>query len=274
MDDYIPLLFNAAFAALFAGACLYILHFVDQRRFVRVLARSLVLAGFVFLSSVLALRFFAAGGFSVLGLHESLIFFAWLLVAGFWISELKSGSSVNAILAMPLVAALLGAARFVDNAVKPVPPALQSRWLGLHVTACFVGYACFVLGFCFAVLYLWQEAEIKSRRVDENFFRLPSLGMLDAMGYKTIALGFIALSIGIISGSVWAQRAWGTFWSWDPKETWALLLWLVYLAYLHGRVTRAWKGRRSAYYAIAGFFVMIFTYLGSSFLFRGLHSYL
>lgn len=274
MNDYIPLLFNAAFWALFAGACLYILHFIDQRRFIRILARSLVLTGFVFLSSVLALRSFSAGGFSVLGLHESLLFFAWLLVAGFWVSELKSGSSVNAIIAMPLVAALLGAARFVDSAVKPIPPALQSRWLGLHVTSCFVGYACFVLGFCFAVLYLWQEAEIKSRRVDENFFRLPSLGMLDAMGYKTIALGFIALSIGIISGSVWAQRAWGTFWSWDPKETWALLLWLVYLAYLHGRVTRGWKGRRSAYYAIAGFFVMIFTYLGSSFLFRGLHSYL
>jgi cytochrome c-type biogenesis protein CcsB len=268
------LLFNCAFLVLFASGVLYIQFFVNQRNAFRLLAYTLALLGFGALTSVLAVRTFVAGAFSVFGLYESLLFFAWLIIAAHLLIERRTGNSVNAIFVLPLVVMLLGGAKFIDSALRPLPPALQSHWLGIHVTFCFLGYACFVLGFCCAVLYLWQEAEVKSRNVDRYFFRLPSLGLLDSMGYKTVALGFVFLSLGIISGSVWALRAWGSFWNWDPKETWSLILWLVYLVYLHGRVARGWKGRRSAYCAIAGFIVMIFTYLGVSFLFSGLHSYL
>ncbi|MDD5774943.1 MAG: c-type cytochrome biogenesis protein CcsB [Candidatus Omnitrophica bacterium] len=274
MNGYISVLFNAAFFILFASSALYVVYFVGQRERVRAGAYALAIAGLGCLSALIAARSFAAGAFSVFGLHESLVFFAWVIVAAYLFVERKSGSSVNAFFVMPLAVMLLGAAKFIDSTVRPLPPALQSRWLGIHVTSCFLGYACFVLAFCFAVLYLWQEAEVKSRKVDRYFFRLPSLGMLDSTGYKAAALGFVFLSIGIISGSVWAQRSWGAFWSWDPKETWSLVLWLVYLAYLHGRVSRGWKGRRSAYCAIAGFIVMIFTYLGVPLLFPGLHAYL
>jgi len=260
--------------SFFAGAVLYILYFVGEKRSVRFFSRLFILAGFFLLTAVLFGRSLIAGGFSVLGLHESLLFFAWLIVAILLISEFKSGNSANGIIALPVVVALLGVARFIDSAIKPIPPALQSGWLGIHVTSCFLGYACFVLGFCFALLYLWQEAEIRSHKVDRNFFRLPSLEMLDSMEYRAVALGFVFLSIGIISGSMWAQRAWGAFWNWDPKETFSLALWFVYLVYLHGRIARGWQGRRSAYCAIAGFILMIFTYIGASFMFSGLHSYL
>jgi cytochrome c-type biogenesis protein CcsB len=274
MTGFYNSIYNLAFAAFFASGLVYILYFNNQRK--KWLGGGVVLAmsGFFCLTAVLVMRVLAANGFSVFGLYESLLFFSWLIMILYLFVERKANNSVNAIFVLPLVVVLLSFAKFFDSSVRPLPPALKSYWLGIHVTFCFLGYACFVLGFCFAVLYLWQEREIKSRKVDRFFFRLPSLGLLDSLGYRTIAYGFCFLSLGIISGSVWAQRAWGSFWSWDPKETLSLILWLVYLIYLHGRLTQGWKGRRCAFLAIAGFIVMLFTYLGVSFILPGLHSYL
>jgi cytochrome c-type biogenesis protein CcsB len=274
MTAYPPFLFDVVFATFFASGLFYISYFLTQRTLWRTLGYGLVILAFCCLTAVLVLRSMTARTFAVFGLYESLLFFSWLIMTAYLFMERTAGNNVHAILVLPLVIALLGAAKFIDSAVRPLPPALQSTWLGIHVTFCFLGYACFVLAFCFAVLYLWQEREVKSRNVDRYFFRLPSLGLLDSLGYKTIGSGFVFLSLGLISGSVWAQRAWGSFWSWDPKETWSLILWLVYLVYLHGRLTQGWKGRRSAYLAIAGFVIMIFTYLGVSFFLPGLHSYL
>ncbi|MFA5099791.1 MAG: c-type cytochrome biogenesis protein CcsB [Candidatus Omnitrophota bacterium] len=274
MIGYAGLIFDWAFVSSFASGLFYVLYFMTQWLSWRRLGYFMVIVALCMLSAVLALRFAAARSFAVFGLYESMIFFSWLIVSIYLIVARRTGNSVNAIFVLPLVAVLLGFAKFIDNAVRPLPPALRSHWLGIHVTFCFLGYACFVLAFCFAVLYLWQERELKSRKVDRYFFRLPSVGLLDSLGYKMIAFGFVFLSLGIISGSVWAQRAWGSFWSWDPKETWSLIMWLVYLVYLHGRLTRGWKGRKSAYIAILGFIIMLFTYLGVSFLLPGMHSYL
>jgi cytochrome c-type biogenesis protein CcsB len=97
--------------------------------------------------------------------------------------------------------------------------------------------------------------------------------MLDDVGYKTIMMGFPLLTVGIITGAVWANKAWGTYWGWDPKETWSLITWLVYAAYLHARLTRGWKGKRAAILSMVGFLAVIFTYLGVNLLLSGLHSY-
>jgi cytochrome c-type biogenesis protein CcsB len=274
MDGYSGGIFNAAFVSSFGSGVFYVLYFMTQRLFWRRLGSAMTIFALCMLTAVLGLRAAASQSFAVFGLFESLVFFSWVILGIYLFVARRAGNSVNAIFVLPLVAVLLGFAKFIDNAVRPLPPALQSRWLGIHVTFCFLGYACFVLAFCFAVLYLWQERELKSRKVDRYFFRLPSVGLLDSLGYKMVAFGFVFLSLGIISGSVWAQRAWGSFWSWDPKETWSLITWLVYLVYLHGRLTRGWIGRKSAYVAILGFILMIFTYLGVSFLLPGLHSYL
>ncbi len=270
-DRYI---YNTAFAVLFASGLGYIFYFNTQREAFRRFAISAAAAGFACLTAILVLGIVSAGRFAVFGLLGSLIFFSWLVILLYLLVEKRSGNSANAIFVVPVVVVLLGLGTFLDSGARPLPPALNSYWLGIHVTFCFLAYACFVLCFCFALLYLWQEREVKSRKVDRYFFRLPSLGFLDNLGYRTAAYGFVFLSLGLISGSVWAQRAWGSFWSWDPKETWSLVLWLVYLLYLHGRFAKGYKGRRCAYLAIAGFAVMLFTYLGASFLFRGLHSYL
>jgi cytochrome c-type biogenesis protein CcsB len=274
MTGYAGAIFNGAFVAAFGSGVFYVLYFMTQRVPWRRLGYVMTLCALCMLTAILVLRAVAAQSFSVFGLYESLIFFSWLIIGIYLFVARRTGNSVNAIFVLPLVVVLLGFAKFIDNAVRPLPPALRSSWLGFHVTTCFLGYACFVLAFCFAVLYLWQERELKSRKVDRFFFRLPSVGLLDSLGYKTVAFGFVFLSLGLISGSVWAQRAWGSFWSWDPKETWSLILWLVYLVYLHGRASRGWKGRKGAYLAVAGFIIMLFTYLGVAFLLPGLHSYL
>ncbi len=274
MIQYSGLVFNSAFFAFFAAGAAYMLFFFFQKRFWSGSGFALTVAGQILLTAVIASRMFVSGTFSVFGLYESLVFFVWSLTALFILFSRKTGENVNSILVLPIAVLILGAAKLAGNAVKPLPPALQSPWFGAHVTLCFLAYGCFVLSFCFSVLYIWQENEVKSRKIDAFFFRLPSLGLLDKTGYQSAVAGFVFLTMGIVSGSLWAHAAWGSFWSWDPKETWALILWLVYLVYMHGRLVRGWKGRKSAYIAIAGFAVMLFTYLGVSFLLPGLHSYL
>lgn len=212
--------------------------------------------------------------FAVANLYESLNFFAWMIVLVYIISEFRHKQWSDGVFVLPLVVSLVAYAAALDSDIRPMAAVLKSPWMAVHVTLCFLSYACFVLAFCFAVMYIWQEKELKSRKVDAFFFRLPAIEFLDRLGYRAIVFGFIFLTLGIISGSVWAARAWGAFWSWDPKETFSLILWLLYLVYLHGRLISGWRAKISAYLAIIGFAVMLFTYLGVSSLLPGLHSYL
>ncbi len=211
---------------------------------------------------------------AVSSLYESLNFFAWLIIIVFLFFEIRQRDRVDGVFVLPLVVSLVGYAAVVGSDIEPMPAVLKSPWLGVHVSFCFLSYACFTLALVFAIMYLWQEKELKSRKVDVFFFRLPALGALDQQGYRIIFLGFISLSLGIVSGSVWAQQAWGAFWSWDPKETGSLALWLLYLIYLHSRLMSGWRGRKSAYLAIIGFLAMLFIFLGVSLFIPGLHSYL
>jgi cytochrome c-type biogenesis protein CcsB len=142
-------------------------------------------------------------------------------------------------------------------------PALQSSWLGIHVVASLIGYAFFTISFVSSVVYLAIFRGSAPKR--------PSLVFsLDALTYRTISLGFLFLALGIITGSVWAERAWGSYWSWDPKETWALITWLIYAIYLHARLITGWRAKNRAWLAVVGFLSLIFTYVGVRFL-PGLH---
>jgi len=154
-------------------------------------------------------------------------------------------------------------------------PALKSNWLISHVVTCFVGYAAFAVSFVVSILYLFKAgSEKRSPRSAGSFWDfLPSSAALDEIGYKTIAIGFPLLTIGIVTGAFWANVAWGTYWSWDPKETWSLIVWLIYAAYLHARITRGWRGKRAAILSIVGFAATIFCYLGVNLILSGLHSY-
>ncbi|MDP3183055.1 MAG: c-type cytochrome biogenesis protein CcsB, partial [Desulfobaccales bacterium] len=166
--------------------------------------------------------------------YESLVFFAWCLpflalftfrrhLQGYW------GSVVGILACLLLAYASLGG---VDSRIKPLMPALKSNWLLVHVVTCFLGYAAFALAFGTAVLYLYQ-----ARRPRPS---LPPLRQLDRLIYQTTTLGFLLLTLGILTGAVWAESAWGRYWSWDPKETWSLITWLIYATLLHARLVKGW----------------------------------
>jgi cytochrome c-type biogenesis protein CcsB len=162
----------------------------------------------------------------------------------------------------------------ISNRIEPLIPALQSNWLTTHVVTCFMGYAAFTIAFGCGLLYLLKNMEKDDKEKPSAFLgKLPSLAMLDALIYQSTALGFVFLTIGIMTGSIWAHYAWGSYWSWDPKETWSLITWLIYAIMLHSRYVRDWRGKRLAVLAIIGFACVLFTYLGVNYL-PGLHSYL
>ncbi len=199
--------------------------------------------------------------------YESLVFFAWCLpamalllfrrhVQGFM------GALISLLACLLLAYASLG----VDSSIKPLMPALKSNWLLIHVLTCFLGYGAFALAFGAALLYLWQ-----TRRSRPASLAMPPM---DQLIYQATVIGFIFLTLGILTGAVWAEKAWGKYWSWDPKETWSLITWLIYATLLHARLTKGWQGRRIAWLAVFGFMAVLFTYLGVSFLLPGLHSYL
>jgi cytochrome c-type biogenesis protein CcsB len=158
----------------------------------------------------------------------------------------------------------------VRDEIEPLIPALQSNWLTYHVLTCFLGYAAFAVSFGASIAYLIKDR--KANMSSENSL-LPQITVLDEVIYKGVGVGFLLLGIGIITGAVWANYAWGSYWSWDPKETWSLITWLIYATFLHARLTRGWRGKKTAILSIIGFCGVIFTFLGVNYLLSGLHSY-
>lgn len=157
---------------------------------------------------------------------------------------------------------LLSVASTFSSEIRPLMPALQSGWLYAHVATAVVAYGSFALAACLGIIYLGraQETDLRLSAVDERI-------------YKLVVLGFTFLTIVIITGAVWAEEVWGSWWTWDPKETWSLVTWLVYAAYLHSRHSYDWKGRKSAWMVVIGFAIVMFTLFGVSVLLPGLHSY-
>ncbi|WP_287496962.1 c-type cytochrome biogenesis protein CcsB [Pandoraea sp. CB10b_02] len=164
--------------------------------------------------------------------------------------------------------------------IQPLVPALQSWWMKIHVPANFIGYGTFALAAMVAVAYLLKSSENKrlaatGKAPDTGFFssRLPSLELLDDVMYKAIAVGFAFFTIATILGALWAADAWGGYWSWDPKETWALIVWLNYAAWLHMRLMKGLRGVVAAWWSLTGLLITTFAFLGVNMFLSGLHSY-
>jgi len=213
------------------------------------------------------------GRIPVTNLYESLVFFAWSVNLFYLLVEWKYRNRTLGAFVMPIAFGTMLFALTNESSIQPLVPALQSYWLHAHVITCFVGYAAFAVSAGVAVMYL-MKARREERKVTGGVVALfPSTKVLDDLVYKSIIWGFPFLTAGIITGAAWANYAWGTYWSWDPKETWSLIVWLVYAAFLHARVTRGWHGRRAAILSIVGFLATIFCYLGVNLILSGLHSY-
>lgn len=235
--------------------------------------RLLLLLAFGVHSLTLLVRYFEAGYTPVTNLHESLSFFAWALAGVFMLMDLRIRMQVMAAVTTTMVTVFMLFGSLMPMHTQDLNPALDSFWLPIHVGLAFMGNAVFTVAFVAAILYLIQERMLKSKKFSALHYRLPSLETLDRVNYRCLKFGFPLMTMGIISGAVWAEYAWGTYWSWDPKESWALITWFLYAALLHGRLTVGWRGRRAAIFAIIGFCFLLFTFLGVNLLLPGLHSY-
>lgn len=213
-----------------------------------------------------------AGHAPLTNMFESMVFFTWAIMALYLIIEWKYQLRAIGIVSSFLAGFGLAVTSLLNlpKEINPLVPALQSHWLQAHVITCFLGYAAFAIAFGVSGLFLIQRY-MKSR--GKNYHMLPAGHILDELNYKAIAIGFPMLTIGIFTGAVWAEYAWGSYWSWDPKETWSLVTWFVYAIFLHFRLTRGWRGTRSAVLSMIGFAFVIFTYWGVNYLLSGLHSY-
>ncbi|MBF0209512.1 MAG: c-type cytochrome biogenesis protein CcsB [Desulfamplus sp.] len=219
-------------------------------------------------------------------MYESLVFFSWTIAALYLFVEIKYKERIIGVFATPLAFLSIAYASLspsISDKITPLIPALKSNWLIAHVITCFLGYAGFAVAFGFSIMYLIkpvdldQNAHISADKKLKNgkkslYSKLPSLDLMDELIHQMVMFGFLFLTIGIITGSVWANSAWGTYWSWDPKETWSLITWFIYAILLHLRLMRGWHGKRIAWVSIVGFMAVLFTYFGVNLL-PGLHSY-
>jgi len=206
-------------------------------------------------------------------LYESLVFFAGCITLIYLVIERRYANQVIGAFSAPLACLTMAYASLspnISDRIQPLIPALKSNWLIAHVVTCFIGYGAFAVAFGVSLMYLFKQSEPDATA--GMIGRLPTLEALDELTHQLIVFGFLFLCVGIITGAVWANSAWGRYWGWDPKETWSLITWFIYAALLHARLTRGWRGRRIAYLSIIGFAAVLFTYFGVNLL-PGLHSY-
>tara|TARA_Y100001968_G_scaffold264194_1_gene252994 strand:- start:1595 stop:2497 length:903 start_codon:yes stop_codon:yes gene_type:complete len=278
---------------LFFGMIMYWVSLVTpQNTLILQLSRGIVIISNLLFGSTLLIRWIGEGYFPLSNLYESLIFLSWTISFIHLVIESKTQSRIVGSLATPLVFFISGFSSLTlpveMQKALPLVPSLQSNWLMMHVSMMMISYATLIVGSLFSLLYLafvYFNKEQKELSVEVsgnknltastflNFSKLSLLEIVDILSYRIIGLGFPFLTIGIISGAVWANEAWGSYWSWDPKETWALITWLVFAIYLHSRLLKGWQGKKAAVLGSVGFFVIWICYLGVNFLGKGLHSY-
>ena len=266
----------------FGAFVFYLFRMILGREFWGQLASWMTLIGFIAQSIALIIRWkisydLGIGHAPMTNFYESMIFFAWTVVFLYLLMEHRLKNRSIGVFVMPaafLMMAYASIAPGISNRIEPLIPALQSNWLTSHVLTCFMGYAAFTVTFALGIMFFARRvASYASSGVRGLIHMLPSEDQIDELIYSCAALGFIFLALGIVTGSVWAHYAWGSYWSWDPKETWSLITWLTYAVMLHVRLVRGWRGVRMAIMAIIGFACVLFTYLGVNLL-PSLHSYL
>lgn len=266
----------------FAAFVFYLFSMISGKGFWGKTATFTALAGLIGQTVSLIIRWktsysLGIGHVPLSNFYESLIFFAWAIVLLYVVMEWRLKNRALGAFVLPVAFLLMAYASIspnVESRIEPLIPALQSNWLTSHVLTCFMGYAAFTVTFGLGIMFLVKKTPAADKNKPFVFFRLmPSESVLDELMYQSAALGFVFLTLGIITGSVWAHYAWGSYWSWDPKETWSLITWLVYAVMLHVRLVRGWQGKRMALLSIIGFGCVVFTYLGVNLL-PSLHSYL
>ena len=260
------------------AAILYVMAWVFKKEGPGRLATWVMLVGLIANTAGIVLRWMESyqlgfGHAPLSNLYESLVFFAWTIALIYLIVERRAGNRTIGAFTAPLAFLAMAYASLspnISDRIQPLLPALKSNWLIAHVMTCFIGYAAFAVAFGISIMYLMRQRETAGS--GGMLDRLPRAAILDDLNHRMIMFGFLFLSVGIITGAVWANSAWGRYWGWDPKETWSLITWFIYATLLHAKLMRGWHGKRIAYLSLAGFAAVLFTYFGVNYL-PGLHSY-
>lgn len=273
MEEMSFLLFSAVLGVTFLAAAAYLVFFVSQNKDIRKAARVMFLLSGILQTAYIVLRYVQAGHTPITSQHEAVVFFAWATTWAYlsfrWRYTVKNfGTFVSLnVFCLVLIASIS------SREITPLLPALQSVWLPIHGGVSLLAYGFLSLAFCGGLMYLLLERELKSKKFGYFFARFPSLDSLDQLNNHCLTAGFVFLTLGIVTGSIWARQAWGAYWQWDPKETWSLITWFLYLVQLHQRFTVGWRGKKAAVMAIIGFAAVIFTLWGVTYLLGGVHSY-
>ena len=256
-----------------ASTAVYFIYLVKQKDRLQTIGYFVLLAGFLLHTATIGYQFVHTKQLPVQNFHQTLAMAAWAIAASFLFLRYRFNVKVLGIFAAPLVAfIMIMAARLpVEGTFVETKTIFSNFWLISHVVIIFIGEAAFALACGVGLLYILQERAIKTKRHGFFYKRLPSLELLDNTGYACIVVGFTLLTIGLITGFVYAKSIWGSFWSWDPKEVWSGIAWLLYAALLHGRLALGWRGRKAAIMSMIGFGVLLFTFLGVNLFLKGHH---
>ncbi len=266
--------FYIAFILYSVSMMFYILYAASKSNTVAQIAAWLTYLGFIPHTIAIIDRWILAGHTPYSNMYEYMTMMSWMTVLIFIIFNIKYKKPIIGVFVTPVTFMLMVSASLMPKDIsQQLMPALQSYWFEIHVSLAVLGEGAFAVAFGVSVMYLIR-ARFASNTLANNAALLPSLGILDDINYKAIAIGYPLFTIGaLFAGAIWANEAWGTFWSWDPKETGALIVWLFYTAYLHARYVKGWQGTRAAWMSIIGFILGLASFFGNLYL-GGDHAYL
>jgi cytochrome c-type biogenesis protein CcsB len=270
-----------ALCAYALGALALMTYFFARTPWLRDVGIPLAILGCVAQFAQLGLRYELTHVWPLLNLYGSLSLFAAMSVAIYIVFAFRYNLWFAGGFVLALAAIFLAYGVTWYEGTMPPVPSLQSYWAKIHVPIVVSSYAAFLVAFVFSCIYLLKYYAERSAGGDPNgrgpvarwLGGLPSLPQLDVIVYRAVAIGLPLISVGIITGAMWAKEAWGAYWQWDPKETAALFSWIIYLAYMHLHTRHSWRGLRTSWVSVVGFLSIIFCYLGVNIWISGLHSY-
>jgi cytochrome c-type biogenesis protein CcsB len=252
----------------------YLLYLTVSKKIFERLGHYFFIAGLFIHFLATFFRYLKAGYTPITNTYEALSFFSLCVACFFlYIKKIYKMELLGSIF-LPVLTIIFISAFAFPTEIKPLPAILNSWWLPVHAIFSFVGNAVFLISFLVSVVYLVVEKKIKEKRFSPAAARFPSLETLDSINYQCISYGFLFLTVGILTGSIWAKTTWGSYWSWDPKETWSLITWIVYAILIHNRLTIGWRGRKTAYMMIIGFLSILITFFGVNLFLGGQHSFI
>lgn len=265
-------LFWAAVALYLTGSVAFLAALVFQRGAWAGWATFITLVGFLSHNGAIAFRWVATGHPPIIGDYENALAASWVIILIFLLVQYRfRGLRGLGVAVVPFCLLMLGYGVMRSPQLEPMTPPFQSNWLYIHITFAWLAYGSYAVAAGLAVLFLAKERQPHEESGGDFYHRLPSLEIVDELSYRFITFGFVADGIMLVAGAIWANSLWGSYWSWDPIQTWSLISWLIYGIYLHLRVTMGWRMKRAAWLAILSLVAVIISFWGTNYLAAGLH---